>query len=286
MRRLFLLIIVMFLAACTTPAPATLIPAETLAAETLAAMPKTSTPTVTATELPPPTATLDLRPPTPSINLNLPGAYCLPLNTPRVFALVTKVIDSGTIEVATGNETWKVKYIGLYPPRTTIPIDWQAAPALGFNQMLVEGKNIILVQDATDVDADGYRPRYIVTESAFVNYEVVRLGFASVVTTPPDETCRDALISAQVEAQTAVRGIWQPTPPPTWTVAPTPTITNTPGPATATPLAPCDCRLRYTCNFFSSRYQAQSCYDYCLRNNFGPVLIDNNNNGLVCEGLP
>ena len=75
--------------------------------------------------------------------------------------------------------------------------------------MLVEGKNVILVQDATDVDADGYRPRYVVTESAFVNYEVVRLGFASVVTTPPDETCRDALISAQVEAQTAVRGVWQ-----------------------------------------------------------------------------
>jgi micrococcal nuclease len=263
-----------------------LVPPETLAAQTLAAMPRTATFTATATETPLPTATLDLRPPTPAINLSLPGAYCLPPEAPRTLVLVTKVLDSATIEVATGNESWKVKYIGLFPPRTVMPADWQAAPALGFNQMMVEGKNVVLVQDATDIDPEGYRPRYVLTDNAFVNYEVVRQGYASVVTTPPDETCRDSLIAAQVEAQAATRGIWQPTPPPTWTIAPSPTTSNTPGPATATSLAPCDCNLRYNCNFFGSQRQAQACYDYCLRNKYGPVLIDNNNNGLVCEGLP
>jgi micrococcal nuclease len=285
MKRMCFLLILLALAACL-PAPVTLVPAGTLAAQTMAARPKTNTPPPTLTATGTSTSTPDLRPPTPALDLTLPGAYCLPPNSPRALGLVTKVLDGGSIEVATGNQTWRVTYIGLDAPSLVAPVEWQAAQSLGFNESLVSGKTVTLVQDVTDADAYGNRPRYVISGNTFVNYEIIRQGFASFVETPPDVTCKDALIAAQVEAQGAVRGIWQATPLPTGTRAPTATITFTPGAPTATSRPVCDCTRQYTCNNFNSQRQAQACYDYCRRTGAGPVLPDQNNNGLVCEGLP
>jgi endonuclease YncB( thermonuclease family) len=262
-----------------------LVPPETLAAQTMAAMPRTPTSGPTNTPLPTATVTPDTRPPTPMIDLSLPGAYCLPTNTTRNTGLVTKILDGGTIEVATNNQTWVVKYIGLDAPSIVAPIEWQAAQSLGLNESLVNGRTVTLIQDVTMIDSLGYYPRYVISGNTFVNYEIVRQGMASAVALPPDVACQNSLLSAQVEAQAAVSGIWQPTPVPTFTLPPTATITNTPGPVTATSMPPCSCRP-YTCNAFPTQNRAQACYDYCLRTGFGPVLSDNNRNGRVCEGLP
>jgi endonuclease YncB( thermonuclease family) len=283
MKWLSFLLILLVLASCT-PAPADIVPPETLAAQTMAARPKTSTPGPTNTALPTTTATLDMRPPTPIINLSLPGAYCLPTNTPRTTALVTKVLDGATIEVATNNQTWQVKYIGLDAPSIVAPAEWQAPQSFGLNDRLVNGQNVVLVQDVTDVDTQGYHPRYVIVGNTFVNYEIIRQGMASAVSVSPDIACQNSLLSAQVEAQAAVIGVWQPTPPPTFTAAPSATVTRTPGPVSATSLPPCSCNRQYSCNMFPSRKLAQSCFDYCMNNGFGPVIPDKNNNGRVCEG--
>jgi hypothetical protein len=142
------------------------------------------------------------------------------------------------------------------------------------------------VQDVTHTDAGGVHPRYVIANNAFVNYEIVRQGFALAVEEPPDVACKDSFLAAQVEAQSAVRGVWQPTPVPTFTRAPTGTPTRTPGPATPTSQPPCVCSAGYSCSSFRNQSEAQSCYNYCLRSGFGPILRDQNNNGLVCEGLP
>jgi micrococcal nuclease len=283
MKWLSFLLILLLLASCV-PAPVEVVAPETLAAQTMAAIPKTSTPGPTNTPLPTITATLDMRPPTPMIDLSLPGAYCLPTGTPRTTALVTKVLDGGTIEVATNNQTWRVKYIGLDAPNVVAPVEWQAPQSYGLNQSLVSGQNVILIQDVTDVDAQGYYPRYVIAGNTFVNYEIIRQGMANAVVVSPDVACQNSFLSAQVEAQAAVSGIWQPTPLPTFTPVPSATITNTPGPVTATSLPPCYCNRQYTCNSFRTRSLAQACFDYCLRSGFGQVLPDKNNNGLVCEG--
>jgi len=283
MKRLSFLLVTLLLAGCLPTIE--LVDPATLAAQTMAAMPKTATLGPTHTPLPTSTATLDTRPPTPMIDLTLAGAYCLPTNTTRNTGLVTKVLDGGTIEVATNNQTWVVKYIGLDAPSIVTPIEWQAAQSLGLNESLVNGRTVTLIQDVSVTDAQGYYPRYVIAGNTFVNYEIVRQGMASAVAIPPDIACQNSLLAAQVEAQAAVSGIWQPTPLPTFTLAPSATITNTPGPATATSLPPCSCRA-YTCNAFPTQSRAQACYDYCLRVGFGPVLNDNNHNGRVCEGLP
>ena len=283
MKWLSFLLILLFLASCV-PAPVEIAPPETLAVQTMAAMPKTSTPGPTQTPLPSSTATLDMRPPTPMIDLSLPGAYCLPPDTPRATALVTKILDGATIEVATNNQTWRVKYIGLDAPSIVAPAEWQAPQSYGLNERLVNGQNVILIQDVTDVDAQGYYPRYVMAGNTFVNYEMIRQGMASAVNLSPDIACQNSFLSAQVEAQAAVSGIWQATPLPTFTAPPSATITNTPGTVAPTSLPPCACNRQYSCNSFPSRSLAQACFDYCRRSGYGPVIPDKNNNGRVCEG--
>lgn len=228
---------------------------------------------------------MDTRPPTPALDLGLPGAYCLPPGAERLNGLVTRVLSGDTIEVATGNQTWIVRFIGIDSPEVSAPAEWQAAPALRLNEDLVSGKNVTLIRDVTDVDPEGMRPRYVVSGGTFVNYEILRQGFGELWERSPDLACKDAFVAAQVEAQAAVRGVWQPTPVPTFTPPPTPTITFTPGPVTATAEPVCVCSNNYSCTSFRNQRRAQACYDYCIRSGFGPILRDQNNNGLVCEGL-
>lgn len=284
MKRLILLIILLALTACSAP-PLELVPPATLAAQTLAAMPKPTTP-APPTAVPVPTATSPSGPPTPALDLNLPGAYCIPANTTRTHALVTKVLDGGEIEVVIGLETLRVRYIGLTAPGISAPAEWQAAQSYGYNSNLVNGKVITLIKDVSETDASGALLRYVVADNVFVNYEMVRQGYARTASMPPDLACDNALVAAQVEAQGAVRGVWQPTPIPTSTITPTPTITFTPLPFTSTPEEVCGCKSRKSCTQFTSQRQAQNCYNYCLKTYNVNVLPDNNNNGRVCEGLP
>lgn len=276
---------VLLLSACMPP-PLTLVPPETLAAQTMAAMPKTDTPipsaTFTLSPLPSETPTF-----TPDPILNAAGAACVSAIAERVRGLVTRVFDAETIEVAVGNSTLKVRYIGLDAPGV-LPMEWQGPLAIQANERLVGGKTVILVRDVSDLDANGWAPRYVFVDGIFVNYEMVRQGFARALSMPPDTACDNAFLIAQNEAQAAQLGVWVPTPLPTFTT------TNTPLPATATRTATstqvpvCDCsdpRL-HRCTGYATQADAQACYNYCLAIGYGPILEDQNRNGKVCEGLP
>jgi endonuclease YncB( thermonuclease family) len=284
-RLIFMVVIASFALSACISAGVQLPPPGTLAAQTLAAMPKPPT----LTPIPPtvaPTDTPQVGPPTPALDLTITGAYCLPTTTRREQGLVTKVIDGATIEVALNFQTVIVRYIGVASPRIPAPSEWQAAQAAGFNANMVSGKVVTLVQDAVDVDSDGALLRYVLVDRSFANYEVVRNGFGKAVSTPPNVACENALIAAQVEAQTAIVGVWIPTPVPTFTSAPSATITNTGLPPTETNAPPCTCNSSLSCNKFNTQRQAQACYNYCLQSQGVQVLPDQNRNGRVCEGLP
>jgi endonuclease YncB( thermonuclease family) len=287
MKRLLILTAILVLAACM-PAPLTLVPVDTIVAQTMQAIPKTDTPIPTSTNASTSTPTLEPYSPTPEINQSAPGAYCIPTNTERRRALVTRVLDGERIEVVAGNDTLRVRYIGIDAPNLTPTIEWQAPLAIGTNDRFVGGKYVTLVKDTSETDAEGFYLRYVLVDDLFVNYELVRQGLARALPTPPDLACQTSFLAAQTEAQATVRGVWQPTPLPTWTATSTatetPIATNTLPPTNTKP-APCVCRPT-SCSAFYTQEQAQSCYDYCLDNGYGPVLDDKNNNGRVCEGLP
>ena len=197
--------------------------------------------------------------------------------------MVTRVISGDTIEVLITNQTYRVRYIGVISPSLLSPAEWQAGQSINFNQNLVEGKNVILIQDAVEQDNEGNHPRYVLIDQTFVNYDMVRQGFAKIASTPPNTACDASLLAAQVEAQTNVRGVWVPTPIPTFTITSTPTITLTPS-KTIEPV--CNCKgKRLTCNSFQSQGKAQRCFEYCKSMGYGDIFgLDKNSNGLACEG--
>ena len=281
---LLALLIVIALPACV-PAPLNLIPPETIAAQTMAAMPRTDTPTPTATEIPTATATPPVGPATPALDLSIAGAYCLSPDAPRTQGLVTKVLDGSLIEVLITNRVYRVQYIGADSPGLQVPMEWQGAQAYGLNQSLVEGKYVTLLADAVDTDAAGNYLRYVIVGNTFVNYEMIRQGYAKWISAPGDTVCDNSFVAAQVEAQNAVKGIWQATPVPTSTITLTPTITNTPRPETATPVGPCSCtNRRLTCNSFSTQRRAQNCFEFCWNEGYGDIFgLDKNGNGIACD---
>ena len=282
-RSVFLLLIfVLALSACMPP-PLELIPPETLVVQTLAAIPKTDTPSPSATALPTLSPTVPEGLPTPALDLAIPGGYCLPTNGRRSQGLVTKVLSGDSIEVLITNQTYRVRYIGTVSPSVLAPAEWQGAQAFGFNQSLVEGKYVTLVQDVTETDAQGFSPRYVIIDQTFVNYELIRQGYGRLASSPPDTVCDNSLLSAQVEAQASYRGVWIPTPMPTFTITPTPTETLIP---TRTSVPVCNCLgQRLTCNNFRSQARAQQCFEYCRSQGYGDIFgLDKNGNGLACEG--
>jgi len=287
MKRMLILLVLMILIAVSAcvPTQLNLVPPETLAAQTMAAMPKTDTPLPTNTEIPPPTATLPSGPATPALDLSIPGGYCLQPSASRVQALVTKVIDGATIEVLITNKIYRVQYIGVDAPGIQVPMEWQGAQSYGLNQSLVEGKYVTLVSDVADTDANGNYLRYVISNGTFVNYEIIRQGFAKWLSMAPDNVCDNAFVAAQVEAQNAVRGVWMATPVPTFTITLTPTITNTPNPATSTPAGPCACLgPRLTCNSFRTQRAAQECFEFCWNQGYRDIFgLDKNGNGIACD---
>lgn len=285
MKRALLFLLLGFFSACLPP-PLEMVPIETVVAETIAAMPKTNTPPPSATTAPSRTPVVaDTA--TPGLDLSAPGAACIPASTERQLGQVTRVLDGESFEVAIGNSALLVRYIGLDAPGISPLLEWQGPYAIAANERLIGGQKVTLVSDVTNFDANGFALRYVLANALFVNYELIRQGWARMASSPPDTACDAAFLSAQAQAEAARLGVWMPTPIPTATVTNTtparPTIT-----VTSTLVAACDCRdprLR-NCNAYRSQAQAQACYDYCIAAGFGPILDDKNGNGLVCEGLP
>jgi micrococcal nuclease len=180
-------------------------------------------------------------------------------------AMVVDVVDGDTIKVEVDGVVFTVRYIGMDTPETvhpSVPVEWMGAEASAENAALVEGKEVVLEKDVSEVDQFDRLLRYVWLQQAtgwlLVNEELVRLGFASSSTYPPDVLYQELFREAEREARNADRGLWGATPEPSPTVAPTPPPTPVPTPAptpvpTAAPTpppaptaAPANCHPSYT----------------------------------------
>ncbi len=179
-------------------------------------------------------------------------------------AQVTHIFDGDTIEVELDGRTYRLRYIGVDTPEREEPFYKDAAD---FNRDLVKDQTVILVRDVSDTDRYGRLLRYVYLEDGtFVNAELMRGGFARLVTFPPDVAQTDYLRGLQTEARDAGAGMWG-----------RPDLTG-----------PCDCdRNLYNCRDFQSRDEAQTCFEYCLDATGRDVhKLDGGGDGLVCEFLP
>jgi micrococcal nuclease len=195
---------------------------------------ETSSPTAEPTERPTASPTVRATPrPTP-VATPVPGSQP---TGPTEVGTVVNVVDGDTIDVVVDGVEMRVRYIGMDTPEVHSGFEWLGAEASAANSALVAGKEVILEKDVSEVDQFDRALRYVWLRDGaawtLVNLELIRLGFASITTYPPDVKYTDSLyVDAQDAAQAAGVGLWGA--PPT----PQPTPVPTPPPAAPVPFAP------------------------------------------------
>lgn len=126
----------------------------------------------------------------------------------KITSKVIRVIDGDTVELEFGQ---KVRYIGIDTPETVHPtksIECFGREASNKNKELVEGKNVILEKDISETDVYGRLLRYVYIEGIFVNDYLVRQGFASSSSYPPDVKFQEQFHQAEIEARQNSQGLW------------------------------------------------------------------------------
>jgi len=143
-------------------------------------------------------------------------------------ATVVRVVDGDTIVVAYGGAQYKVRYIGMNTPETvdpSRPIQWMGPEASAANKALVTGRTVILEKDVSETDRYGRLLRYVwLTDGAawtLVNLALIKQGFASVSTYPPDVKYVDVYVAAERDARAGAVGLWGEAPAADPAAAPT-----------------------------------------------------------------
>lgn len=177
----------------------------------------------------PPTQTAFILPASPipqraDIITSIPKADCVP-NTPPQTGIVVKVVDGDTIHVKLNSDgiTYSVRYIGIDTPESTIQHEPFGKEASEKNAELVAGKTVTLFKDVSETDKYDRLLRYVFTDAVFVNYELVKLGYANAATYPPDVACADYFHEAESYARDLLLGLWTVQPAPTNVILPTST---------------------------------------------------------------
>ncbi|HEX2087808.1 MAG TPA: thermonuclease family protein [Solirubrobacteraceae bacterium] len=88
------------------------------------------------------------------------------------------------------------------------PVECFAREASAFLARLVEGRRVRLERDLEQRDRYGRLLAYVYRDGLFVNAELVRRGYASVATFPPNVRHAGTFVRLQREARRAGRGLW------------------------------------------------------------------------------
>lgn len=139
------------------------------------------------------------------------GGDCIPRNVIVEEGMVTEVIDGDTIVVDIDGEIFHVRYIGIDSPERGEYYSSQASIA---NRSLVFNQTLYLVRDVSEEDIYNRLLRYAFSETTFVNYQLVKKGYAYSSSYPPDTACDVNLRIAEVHAMGNRLGMWLATKTP------------------------------------------------------------------------
>lgn len=129
---------------------------------------------------------------------------------------VTEAVDGDTIVIENDK---KVRFIGVDTPETkhpSKPVQCFGKEASRITKALLEGKEIYLEKDISEVDRYDRLLRYIYLpnpknekEALFVNEYLLEQGYARIVTYPPDVKYLDVFQNALQIAYKEKRGLWK-----------------------------------------------------------------------------
>jgi len=131
-------------------------------------------------------------------------------------ATVISITDGDTIKIRRADDTEAdIRYIGIDTPEikhqeagTDEPYGPQAA---AFNSWLVLNKGVYIQKDTAETDKYGRLLRYVYLENGImVNYALIRQGYATILTVPPNVAFQQQLYSAQELARNEGLGLFKP----------------------------------------------------------------------------
>lgn len=131
-------------------------------------------------------------------------------------AVVEYVVDGDTIDVAIGGREERVRLTGIDTPEkarrdTGAPAECFGDEATAYTESLLPvGTPVRLERDVVGRDDYGRLLAYVyrVDDGIFVNYEIVRQGFAQPLTIPPNVTFSELMVDAARDAEAADVGLW------------------------------------------------------------------------------
>jgi endonuclease YncB( thermonuclease family) len=133
-------------------------------------------------------------------------------DTPVVLeGTVLRIVDGDTIRVRLGDRVERVRYIGVNTPELHHPVRGEepgGREAREVNRGLVESRRVRLEIDVQSRDRYGRLLAYVWVGDVMINAELVRLGFAQVMTVPPNVRHQALFVELQRDARAARRGLW------------------------------------------------------------------------------
>jgi micrococcal nuclease len=125
--------------------------------------------------------------------------------------VVLRVVDGDTIHVQLDGRVEKVRYIGVNTPEVHHPTRGEepgGQDAVTVNQALVGGRDVRLEIDVRERDRYARLLAYVWVGDLMINAELIRLGYAQVMTVPPNVRYQGLFLAVQREAREARRGLW------------------------------------------------------------------------------
>lgn len=127
-------------------------------------------------------------------------------------ARIVRVIDGDTVEAEIAGELDKIRLLRINTPEMTDTrpeVLAMAKAAKAALERLVLGQRVRLELDK--VKRDKYRrllAHLYLTDGTWINREMVLLGYAQIMTIPPNFNHTAGILEAEREARQAKRGLW------------------------------------------------------------------------------
>jgi endonuclease YncB( thermonuclease family) len=179
-----------------------------------------------AVELPPtpasspPAAPYPTSTPSPAPDPLASPSYCIPEDAQRQPAELVEILDGDTIRVRLEDGlVYQVRYLGMDTPERG---ELYCAETTFINEELLASGPLTLLREVSEKDRYDRLLRHIFAGEVFVNFEMVRLGFAHTMLISPDIACAGVFLDAEAAARDSMSGLWGF---PTATSTPLPTST-------------------------------------------------------------
>lgn len=131
-----------------------------------------------------------------------------PVSQREDVVVVKRVVDGDTVELFNGE---KVRLIGVDAPESVkpnSPVECFGREAARWLRETLEGKLVRLERDVSERDRYSRLLRYVYLDTVFINELLVREGYATAVSYPPDVRELERLRRAEHEARARGVGLW------------------------------------------------------------------------------